>query len=282
MVWRVPPRGRPRQGGAIRVARWNGATRGREYFAEGSADDVVVAIAMGRGAARLTVGGREIVDGPVRFGSTHLAAVGREARCLWREPFESVHLFVPADLMRSAIEELTGRAEAVAEPLVLREDPALARLALLWLDLQDDGAERLEAYGGWLGAATLTRLVQAHAVARPAGRPGVAALPSWRVQRAFDYVEENLEKPVSLADMAASARLSPMHFAAQFRRATGLSPYQFVIRRRIERAQELLRRPALPLAEIALATGFSSQTHFTTCFRQVTGHTPGSWRQLAR
>jgi AraC-like DNA-binding protein len=71
-----------------------------------------------------------------------------------------------------------------------------------------------------------------------------------------------------------------MHFAAQFRTTTGLRPHDFVMRRRIERSQELLRDPALPLVEVALSVGFQTQAHFTTVFRALLLETPGRWRKL--
>jgi AraC-like DNA-binding protein len=65
-----------------------------------------------------------------------------------------------------------------------------------------------------------------------------------------------------------------MHFASQFRAATGLRPHDFVMRRRIERAEELLRDTALPLVEVALSVGFQTQAHFTTVFRALVLETP--------
>jgi AraC-like DNA-binding protein len=71
-----------------------------------------------------------------------------------------------------------------------------------------------------------------------------------------------------------------MHFAAQFKATTGTRPHNYVLRRRIERAQELLRSSHMPLVEIALEVGFQTQAHFTTIFRQLVCETPGRWRDL--
>lgn len=116
----------------------------------------------------------------------------------------------------------------------------------------------------------------------PPGRPGPArsGLVKWRLRRVLDYIEVNLSEPIGLPALAAAAGLSRMHFAAQFRTATGLRPHDFVIRRRIERAQELLRDPALPLVEVAFSVGFQTQAHFTTVFRALVLETPGRWRKL--
>ena len=72
--------------------------------------------------------------------------------------------------------------------------------------------------------------------------------------------------------------MSPYHFARLFKQATGVSPRQFVIRRRIEAAKILLAARRLSIGEVALAVGFCSQSHFTTSFRRSTGITPGHYR----
>jgi AraC-like DNA-binding protein len=73
-----------------------------------------------------------------------------------------------------------------------------------------------------------------------------------------------------------------MHFAAQFRAATGVRPHDYVLERRIDRARTLLREEDMPLVEVALSVGFQTQAHFTTVFRRLVGEAPGRWRQLQR
>jgi AraC family transcriptional regulator len=77
-------------------------------------------------------------------------------------------------------------------------------------------------------------------------------------------------------------QLSPCHFARQFKQASGSSPHQFVVRRRIMRAAELLLSTESSLGEIALEIGCSDQSHFTTLFRKTTGMTPRAFRDRVR
>ncbi len=106
-----------------------------------------------------------------------------------------------------------------------------------------------------------------------------ALLPKWRLKRVVDYVDAHLSRRLTLADMAEVAGLTRIYFAAQFRRTTGISPHGYLLRRRIERAQELMRDPSQPLVQIALSVGFSTQPHFTTVFKRLVGQTPYRWRQ---
>ncbi|MEM7669230.1 MAG: AraC family transcriptional regulator [Pseudomonadota bacterium] len=91
-------------------------------------------------------------------------------------------------------------------------------------------------------------------------------------------IEDRLEENLSIADLARVTSLSDWQFARAFKEATGLGPHQFVLRRRIVRGKDLLSNGILPLAEVAFAAGFSSQSHMSDVFRQKVGTTPGKYR----
>lgn len=104
------------------------------------------------------------------------------------------------------------------------------------------------------------------------------SLQKWRLKRVVQHVDNNLDRKITLSEMAAVAGLSQMHFAAQFRAAMSCSPHQYVLRRRTERAKELLIGTSTSLVEIALTVGFQTQAHFTTVFKRFVGDTPCRWR----
>jgi AraC family transcriptional regulator len=109
-------------------------------------------------------------------------------------------------------------------------------------------------------------------------RPSVAAFPKWRLMRVLRYIETNIGEPITLANLAATVGLSRMYFAKQFRATTGVRPHDFVLRKRIERAQQLLAATSDALVDVALSVGFQTQAHFTTVFKKITGTTPYQWR----
>lgn len=109
-------------------------------------------------------------------------------------------------------------------------------------------------------------------------RRSIRPLQKWRLKRVIEYVDTNLSSKLGLLDLAAVAGLSRMHFASQFRAATGLRPHEFLLRRRIRRSEELLRSSRMAILEIALAVGFQTQAHFTTVFKRFAGCTPREWR----
>jgi AraC family transcriptional regulator len=103
-------------------------------------------------------------------------------------------------------------------------------------------------------------------------------LPACRLQRVTQYIQENLQRELRLAELSALVHMSPYHFARLFRRSTGVPPHKFVVRRRIDEAQALLAARTAPIAEISQLVGFRTPSHFTTTFRRITGTTPGAYR----
>ena len=92
----------------------------------------------------------------------------------------------------------------------------------------------------------------------------------------------NLDKEITLAQLAGVAGLSVFHFARTFTRAMGVSPHRYVSRMRLENAMAEIAAGKLSLAEIAFNAGFSSQASFTRAFYRVSGLTPGEYRTLRR
>jgi AraC family transcriptional regulator len=100
-----------------------------------------------------------------------------------------------------------------------------------------------------------------------------------KLRLAKTFVNDNLASSLSLTDLASLVEMGPCHFARAFKESTGLSPHQYVLRRRIDRAIEMLKDERSSLAGIAYDLGFSSQGHFTTVFRKFTGTQPTNYRE---
>jgi AraC family transcriptional regulator len=98
--------------------------------------------------------------------------------------------------------------------------------------------------------------------------------------RVLDYIGTNLGRDLTITELAAVANMSPHHFSLRFKRAVGVTPHQWVLRTRVREAGRLLRAQSMSVAEVALALGFASQTHFTDVFRRATGTTPRNYRRL--
>lgn len=135
----------------------------------------------------------------------------------------------------------------------------------------EGAAPTLEQDGRLL--SVLTRLVESHAGVGPPPPPGRERTAT---KLAWEYIEDNLAKSVSMDELARAANLSPYHLARVFREEVGLPPHAYQTQARIGRARELLLR-GWPIARVARETGFSDQSHLTRHFKRLVGVTPGRY-----
>lgn len=113
--------------------------------------------------------------------------------------------------------------------------------------------------------------------------PKVAAvrggLSPWQIRKVANHVEAHLDRPIRNEDLATLVRLNPSHFGRAFRNSFGEPPHEYVIRRRVERAQGLMLSTDAPLSSIALDCGLADQSHLTRLFRRIVGESPRAWRR---
>jgi AraC-like DNA-binding protein len=105
-----------------------------------------------------------------------------------------------------------------------------------------------------------------------------SSLPSRRLRRVTEYIEQHLDKDLTRAELAAVVYMSPYYFARLFKCSTGVPPHRFVVRQRIARASAFLVTQELSITQISRMVGFRTPSHFTTVFRRVTGITPRACR----
>jgi AraC family transcriptional regulator len=282
-AWRTLPRAAAADPADRKVmaTRWHAlAQRPREACAETAEDCHVVKIVLRNMNMRLSVAGRTVQDGVATPGLVHITEPAAPVRCLFRGPYDVLHLHVPNQLIAEYASDMPGRQVAALRPgAAPAKDPVVERLARALVDGDRLGGSHGRLYADCISIAIIARLMASASETPTAERPKVTDLARWRLKRAIDYVEARLAEPVRLADVASAAGLTRMHFAAQFRAATGLSPHEYLLRRRIERAQEMLDSTAMSMVDVALSVGFQTQSHFTTVFKRFTGQPPQTWRR---
>ena len=265
------------------VSRWRAVTSGMQEVTVESGDcHHTIGIALRHMDIALFLAGRPIHDGRVLPGMLQASGPGEKLRAIFRGAYDVLHLHLSRGLVTECLEQAEGHPHPgeirLTDPR-FSQDPIIERLAQSLLMAEDAGAVFGEIYAESVSIAIVTRLLGLRAGAGlPSARRGVAALPKWRVKRAVDYVEAHLGGPITLAELAEATGLTRMHFAAQFRIATGFRPHEYLLRKRIERARDLLLTSDASLVEIALSVGFQTQAHFTTVFKRFVGQTPHRWR----
>lgn len=104
-------------------------------------------------------------------------------------------------------------------------------------------------------------------------------LAPWQARRVEAVIEKNLGKKLLVGALAEAVRLSPSHFRRAFRHTFGVAPHGYILRRRVDRAKELMQTTNDALADIALACGLADQSHFSTVFRRIECESPKAWRR---
>jgi AraC-like DNA-binding protein len=192
-----------------------------------------------------------------------------------REPFELVHVVLdpahcgPPPSYRLAL-----------DTIYKIPDPLIGRL----IDALHDAAKRK-----WSGddrfvdsATELLCLRFQDCLADAIAAIGSGSLAAEALREVCEHVEDHLHDAHRIATLAEIAGLSPSHFVREFKAATGLTPARYVLKRRVVRAEALLRSSAMSIVEISRETGFRSQSQFTTTFHKLAGMTPAQFRKTTR
>lgn len=216
-----------------------------------------------------------------RVGDAAIVPFGADS--LWSHEYgdaDVFHMHLSPERLANMLgdDETCGRPVELV-PQVLVRDEMISRLGQHCLsELQNPGLAS-RAFVESLALALGVHLLRRHSTA---GRKATASdyvIAPYRLRRAREFIEAHLSDDIGLGDIAAAAGLSPFHFARAFKKATGRSPYRYLIERRIAYARMLLMTTDLPLSEIALASGFSSQQQFTSMFGKIVGTTPARFRR---
>ncbi|MCC7125573.1 MAG: helix-turn-helix transcriptional regulator [Acidobacteria bacterium] len=192
----------------------------------------------------------------------------------WNADVELLLLAVSPSLVSRVSEELGRHGTVELVPHVHFRDDLIHQLAQGLIVEFERRQPPDRVYAETLMHALVVHLVRHYSVA---GLKAVAfkhGLPPAVLARVVEFINESLAERMSLEDLAKVAGLSPSHFVAMFKRSTGVAPHQYVLLRRLDRAKDLLARSRLPIADVAVRTGFADQSHLTRMLRRHTGLTP--------
>jgi AraC family transcriptional regulator len=218
------------------------------------------------------------VRGTQRRGNICVLPAGLEHQAALEGDSQYLALYLePALIAKAASEAHLTRGFQIAERYT-RVDKVLSSIGIALLDELDS-----EGLSGRLYAESLANVLAVHLLrhytngtSQPVTFTG--GLSAIKLRQVEDFVNDNYSRDLKLAEMAQVAGMSSFHFAREFKRTTGTTPHQYLIKLRVERAKALLAKNDLPLIEVGLQSGFSHQSHFTRLFRRFTGTTPHSYR----
>ncbi|MEG9435661.1 helix-turn-helix transcriptional regulator [Edaphobacter sp. HDX4] len=214
-------------------------------------------------------------------GSIMVVPAGTRDRAVWHGSSERLILSIRPEILNEIAASTGSTTPEFGAQWSLR-DPALGGL------MSEMGREAVEGwplgslYADLMATGLVSQLLYRHAVNSVDLRHLRGGLPVPQLRRAMEYISENLARDVRLEEVAGEVKLSPFHFAREFRAATGKTPYQYLLDQRMDKAKHLLKHHSWPVQEIAGMTGFQSAVNFGRTFRQRVGVTPGVWRRDSR
>jgi len=227
----------------------------------------------------------EITEGP---GNVMIVPSGLPAYQALADPSEAVNVLVPDRVVLRIAEEIgVDRTQVEVLHRAETRDLEIERIMRSFLaEIRSPGlGEAL--YAEALTDQLAVHLLRGHAMLGQRGRRRLDATSAHRltrteIDRAIAYIEDHLTHDLTLAGIAAEIALSPRHLSRLFKEATGLPPHRYVVRRRVERARDLLLGGDLPLPVVAQAVGFFDQPHLTRHVKTLLGATPDQVRRAGR
>jgi AraC family transcriptional regulator len=226
------------------------------------------------GRAQRTLDGR-LYEHSVRTEDILLIPANTGVKASWQGSSEFILIgFHPAIFPRivddSIQTELTLKME-IFDPLILQIGLALKQVLEKNLD------SRL--YVDAMANALFVHLIQNYSTSKPVWKEYKQGLGQRKLKQVIDYINDRLDRDLGLIELANLVQMSPHYFSLLFKRSTGLSPHQYVIKTRVDRAKQLLLKEEMSIADIAQVVGFANQSHLNLHFKRLVGITPKQYSQ---
>lgn len=202
----------------------------------------------------------------------------------WEEDETCLQIRLTTEFVnRIAQETLSGDGDRIIlQPEFQARNPQIESIGrMLMNELQPDvtkNAMTSSLYTDSLANVLAVNLLRQHATTRPHLPTYAGGLPQRQLSQILDYMDAHLAEDIKLADLARLLDMSQFHFSRLFKQSLGISPYQYLLQQRVERAKHLLKHTDQLITNIAFACGFNSHSHLSKQFRQLTGMTPKAYR----
>lgn len=207
---------------------------------------------------------------------THL---GDELRCQHLAAFDNVRFNIPRAAMDAFTYEEGVRAASGFDCATGAVDPTVYHLACALAPALEMPGEVNRLFVDQVMLALCAHITSHYGHAQPPGRV-TRGLSPWQVRRAKELIVSHLADGLSIAQLASECSLSRSHFTRAFKQSTGMSPHEWLLKMRVEKAKKLLLHSHLCLSQIGLDCGFADQSHFTRVFRRAEGTSPSNWRRF--
>ena len=216
-------------------------------------------------------------------GATFLFDLRSDTVCEIHSSFDNLRFYISqASLDELAFDQGMRTTTGLASSAWGSHDKVLFGLANALLDQVERADERSALFIDHVALAFHAHVMETYGDVAVPIRSNLGKLSPWQLRRVLDFIAAHLNDDPCIADLAQECGLSSGYFSRAFRLTTGVTPHQWLTKRRVEQARQLLLGNGLGLADIALVCGFVDQSHFTRVFAKLEGDSPGRWRQRHR
>ena len=250
----------------------------------GASDDHCMVLNLGTPFFTYVYPGKRRFEGRIRSGEVAIIPAGSSWTCQSEGPgsLTMLLLYLRPLFVRSAARELNlSHNEIGLTPQIGFRDKHICHVAMSLLHELNEANVLGRLYADSLATGLAIQLVRRYSSLKDI-HVGQGGMAPHKLRKAIALIEHHLsdeeEGRVTLRAIAREVRMSYFHFSRAFKQAMGMTATNYIAERRIERAKKMLEETELPISEIALRSGFSSQSHFTTAFRRLAGATPKAFR----
>lgn len=216
-------------------------------------------------------------------GGTFLFDLRSDTICEIHSSFDNVRFYISqASLDELAFDQGMPAIKGLNLSTWGCPDKVLFGIATALLDQVERADERSALFIDHVALAFHAHVINTYGNVVVPVRLNAGKLSPWQLRRVLDFMVVHLNDDPTIAELAQECGLSSGYFARAFRLTTGVTPHQWLVRKRIERARGLLLRSTLGLADIAVMCGFVDQSHFTRVFAKFESNSPGRWRHMHR
>lgn len=259
--------------------RWSGISLDQLLLPPGETpeyalEEFLLTINLGQGFQVERILGRNSQIGFMFTGAVALCPMYVSQAIRWDRDAHILSLNLEHELLnRNAVEVLdTDQFELI--PHLITQDALIYQIGLgLKTQLQTNNVNS-RLYAESAATFLAVHLLQSYSTRKSIVKEYEGGLPQQKLRQAIEYIQEHLAQEISLNELAEYLGISRYYFCRLFKQSTGLSPYQYVIQQRVERAKQLLLQGTLSISDIAIACGFAHQSHLNRHFKRLTGVTP--------
>lgn len=264
---------------------WSGISLEQHYYLPGETLEhtlkcFAICINLGQTFQVERIIDRHLQTGLMFTGAVGLCPMHTSQALRWHRDINILSLHLEPQLLTCNAVELLDTDQFDLLPHLITQDALIHQIGVgLKAQLQTNGSNS-RLYAESAATFLAVHLLQNYSTRKYSIREYAGGLPLPQLKQAVDYIQAHLKQEISLNAIAHHLGISRYYFCRLFKQSTGLSPHQYVIQQRVERAKQLLLQGEMSIADVAQACGFSHQSHLTRHFKRLTGVTPKTLLKL--